>query len=126
MLLLYVKRRSEDMDAQALGERGCIEAVAAGKSEKELIECEKPEQIITPEESRGPLRDLADRVVARGGAELMTDLVEFDNAKRDETERCLHALRPIGFAKQRREQIGAVVGIGEHGCRIYRPGLETV
>ena len=124
--MLHVKRRGEDIDAKALGERRRIEAVTAGKSQKKLVECETPEQVITPEESRGSLGDLADRVVARGGPVLMIEPVEFDDAKRDQTERRLHALSAIGFAKQRGDQIGAVVGIGEHGYRVYRLRLEAI
>jgi len=121
-----VKGRGEDTDAQALNERGCMEAVTTGERQKELVEGQAPENVVTTEESRGSPGDLADDIVARGGAVQLIELIEFRYAKRDEAERGLHALRAIGFAKQHGDQVGAIVGIGEHGCRVHRLGLETI
>ncbi len=81
-----MKRRGENVDPQTFGEQRCVKAIAAGKSQKKLIECETPEQVITPEESCDSLGDPADRIVAHGGSVLLIELIKFDHAKRDEAE----------------------------------------
>jgi len=87
--------------------------------------CNESEQVVASHEAHRPGGDLLDDVVGHRGSTLTMDFVEFDDAERDERKRRLHALRAICFAKQPRDQVGAIAGFGIHGCRVYRQTLEN-